>query len=57
MCVPRRQTQNRASFLKMGAGKRRINRVEAVEHSETLGFKKVKVKGGEAFLSLRLVQN
>lgn len=53
--APRCPTQNRASFLKMGDGKRRINRVAAVEHSEMLGFKKVRVKGKEAFLSSRLV--
>lgn len=29
-------------FLKMGDGNRRIDKAEAVEHSEMLGFKKVK---------------
>lgn len=53
VCVPGRQTQNRASFSKMGDRKRRIDRVEALEHSEMLEFKKVRVKGEEAFLSSR----
>lgn len=55
--VPGRQTQNRASFFKkkMGDRKRRIDRVEAAEHSEMLGLKEVRVKGEEAFLSSRLV--
>lgn len=56
MGVPGRQTQNRASFFKkMGDRKRRIDRVEAAEHSEMLGLKEVRVKGEEAFLSSRLV--
>lgn len=42
-------------FLKMGDGKRRIDRVEAAEHSEMLGFKKVRVKGEEAFLCSQFV--
>lgn len=55
MRIPGCQTQNRASFLKMGDGKRRIDRVEAAEHSEMLGLKKVRVKGEEAFLCSQFV--
>lgn len=41
----------------MGDGNRRIDKAEAVEHSEMLGFKKVKkvrVKGEEAIFVLSL---
>lgn len=40
---------------KKGDRKRRIDRVEAAEHSEMSGLREVRVKGEEAFLSSRLV--